>query len=246
MTARSTLDPDSFERLLSNAFAVHESGMDAKSLTAIVELQRAIATGQADVDRTMEVIAGHARNVANATGIAIGLLKGDHLVYRAGSGSGASYVGQHVMATLCVSVHNAASGEILRVENAQSDRRIEGAICRQFGAHSMLILPIYREGTMAGVLKVLFDEAHVFGQREALTYRLMANLVGEAISYAARPEQKKAAADLSLMRQSVELTESEEGRNGPAPSVPAAATNRATYPADETVITWASTLRAFT
>ena len=247
MTARSSLDPDSFERLLSNAFAVQESGMDAKSLTAIVELQRAIATGQADVDRTMEVIAGHARSVANATGIAIGLLKGDQLVYRAGSGSGASYVGQHVMATLCASAHNAASREILRVENAQSDRRIEAAICRQFGAHSLLILPIYHEGTMAGVLNVLFDEAHVFERREALTYRLMANLVGEAMSCAARPEQKKAAADLSLTRQSIELTrrQREEGRNDSG-SVPAAATNRATYSAHETVITWASTLTAFT
>jgi hypothetical protein len=248
MTARSSLDPDSFEGLLSNAFAVQESGMDAKSLTAIVELQRAIAMGQADVDRTMEVIAWHARNVANAAGIAIGLLKGDQLVYRAGSGSGASYVGQHVMATLCASAHNAASREILRVENAQSDRRIEAAICRQFGAHSMLILPIYHGGTMAGVLNVLFDEAHVFEHREAFTYRLMANLVGEAMSYAARPEQKKAAADPSLMRQSVELTrpQREEGRNDPASSMPAAATNRATSPAHETVITWASTLTAFT
>src|SRR6266540_6564868 len=100
MTAHSNLDLDSFERLLSNAFVVQESGLDGESLTAMVALQRAIATGQADVDRTMEVIAGHARAVANATGIAIGLLQGDQLVYRAGSGSGVRYVGQHVMASL--------------------------------------------------------------------------------------------------------------------------------------------------
>jgi hypothetical protein len=53
--------------------------MDAESLTAIVELQRAVATGEADVDRAMDLIAVHARNVANATGIAIGLLTGDQL-----------------------------------------------------------------------------------------------------------------------------------------------------------------------
>jgi hypothetical protein len=77
-----------------------------------------------------------ARNVANATGIAVGLLKGDELVYRAGSGIGVTYVGQHVMATLCASTHNASTREILRVENVQTDRRIEAAICRQFGVHS--------------------------------------------------------------------------------------------------------------
>ena len=223
--------------------------MDAESLTAIVELQRAIATGEADVDRAMDLIAAGARNVANATGIAIGLLQGDQLVYRAGSGSGVTYVGQHVMATLCVSGRNAASGEILRVENAQTDRRIEAAICRQFGAHSLLILPIYLDGAMAGVLDVLFDEAHAFQHREMLTYRLMAALVGEAMSYAALPEKKQApAADLSTMRQSIRLTRPpprEEALNDRA-SVPVAATNRAIYEAFGTFIARAGKLPGLT
>ena len=206
--------------------------MAAESLTAIVEIQRAIATGEADVDRAMEVIASRARNVADATGVAIGLLKGDQLVYRAGSGSGVPYVGQHVMATLCASGQNAARGEILRVENSRTDRRIEAAICRQFGAQSLLILPIYHDGMMAGVLDVLFDEAHAFEYREVLSYRLMATLVGEAMSHAARAEQKKAAADLSTIRQSIGLTNlaREEVLND-RPSVVAAATNCAVYPA---------------
>jgi putative methionine-R-sulfoxide reductase with GAF domain len=248
MPAHSALDPESFQRLLSDAFAVQKSGMDAESLTAIVELQRAIATGAADVDRAMGLIAMRARSVANATGIAIGLLKEDQLVYRAGSGSGVTYVGQHVMATLCVSGHNGGSGEILRVENAQIDRRIEAAICRQFGARSLLILPIYHEGTMAGVLDVLFDEAHTFQHREVLTYRLMAALVGEAMSYAARPEQRKAlAADLSTMPQSIRLTrpQGEEALNDHA-SMPTAATNRAISQALGTVIARAGKLPALT
>jgi putative methionine-R-sulfoxide reductase with GAF domain len=247
MTTHSTLDPESFQIILSNAFAVQESGMDAESRTAIFELKRAVATGEADLDRAMDLIAVRARNVANATGIAIGLLKGDQLDYRAGSGSGVTYVGQHVMATLCVAGHNVASGEILRVENAQTDRRIEAAICRQFGAHSLLILPIYHDGTMAGVLDVLFDEAHAFQHREVLTYRLMAALVGEAMSYAARLEQKKAlAADLS-MRQSIRLTRPpREAALNDRGSVPAAAANRAIYQAFGTFIARAGRLPALT
>jgi putative methionine-R-sulfoxide reductase with GAF domain len=229
MTADSTLDPESFQSLLSNAFAVQESGMDAESLTAIVELQRAIAAGEADEDQAMDLIAAHAHNVANATGIVIGLLKADQLVYRAGS---ATYVGQHVMATLCVPAHNAANGEILRVENAQTDRRIEAAICRQFGAQSLLILPVYHHGTMAGVLDVLFDQAHTFQHREVLAYRLMAALVGEAMYYAAHPEQKKVtAADLSTMRQTIQLArpqrQREEALSDPASAPASATTNQA-------------------
>jgi hypothetical protein len=243
------LDPESFEMLLSKALAVQGSRMDTKALSDIVELQGAIATGELDVDGAMDLIAARARKIANATGIAIGLLQRDQLVYRAGSGSGVTYVGQHVMATLCVSGHNAASGEILRVENAQTDRRIEAAICRQFGAHSLLILPIYHDRTMAGVLEVLFDEAHAFQQREVLIYRLMAALVGEAMSYSARPEQKKALPpDVSTMRQSIRLTrpQGEEALKNRASVAASATTNGAIYQACGTFIARAGKLLAVT
>jgi GAF domain len=229
MIAHSTLDPEAFQNLLSNAFLVQESGMDPESLSAIVELQRSIAMGELDVDGAMDLIVVRARNVADASGIAIGLLTGDQLVYRAGSGSAAAYVGEHVMATLCVSAHNAASGEILRVENTQTDARIEAAICRQFGAQSLLILPIYHGRAVAGVLGVLFNEAHVFLQREVRSYRLMADLVGEAMSYATRTEQKKAlAADLSTMRRNIgQIRPQIKQALNDGGSVPSAATSRA-------------------
>ena len=71
-------------------------------LSALVELQQSIATDECDVDGAVHLISERARDVANATGIAIGLLKGDQLVYRAGSGSAVAYLGRHVMATLSV------------------------------------------------------------------------------------------------------------------------------------------------
>jgi hypothetical protein len=131
-------------------------------------------------------------------------LKGGQLVYRAGHGSAARYVGRQVMATLCVSTRNARSGEILRVENTQTDSRIEAAICRQFGAQSLLVLPIHNNRAVAGVLEVLFNEAHAFQRREVCSYRLMALLIGEAMSYSAWPEQQEALAeDLATLQQNM-------------------------------------------
>src|SRR5580693_1932958 len=156
MSNHFSLDRESFQKLLASAFSVQESGVDAQSLSALLELEKSITTGEPDVDRAMHLVAHHARNVANATGIAIALRRGDQLVYRAGSGCAASYVGRHMTAVLSVSAHNEARGEILRVENAQADARIEAAICRQFEAQSLLILPIYDECAVAGVLEVLF------------------------------------------------------------------------------------------
>lgn len=207
MNTLSTLDRESFQEVLANAFAVQKSQMDTQSLSGIVEVQRSITSSDLDVDAAMRLIADRTRNVANATGVAIGLITGDQLVYRAGSGSAAAYTGRQVIATLSVPPNTETRQEILRVENAQSDKRMEAAICRQFGAMSLLILLVYHNHAVAGVLEIFFDKAHVFQDREVRIYRLMAGLVGEALSRAARDGQEKALpAELSTVTQVIEQT----------------------------------------
>ena len=172
--------------------------MDTQSLSAVIQIQRLVAAQRLDVNELIHRIAQHTRNVANAAGVAIGLLEGHHLVYRAGIGTAAAFVGRHVTATLSVGADSKGSREILRVENAQADPRIEAAICRQFGAESLLIIPIYRAQTVTGVLEVMFGEAHTFQDREVRAYRLMAGLVGDALlavaAASAKAEEKVVAA----------------------------------------------------
>src|SRR5207245_10184404 len=87
-----------------------------------------------------------------------------------------------------------ASGEILRVENTQTDARIEAAICRQFGAKALLIVPICRGRTVVGAIEILFYDAHAFQDREVRMYQLMAGLVAEAMPHAAQLELRQALA----------------------------------------------------
>jgi hypothetical protein len=205
MDGNSIVDRESLQKLLDSVFAVQQSEIDAQSLSAIIEVERLITRGELDVDGALHLIADCARSVANATGVAIGLLKGDQLVYRAGSGSAAEYIGKHVLATLTVSAGAKESGELLRVENAETDPRIEAGVCRQFGAKSLLILLIYRDRGMAGLLHVLFSEPHIFPDREVRTYRLMAALIGKAMSHAAQLEQgEKPAAELPANSPAIE------------------------------------------
>jgi hypothetical protein len=194
MSTPSSRDRESFENFLAGAFGVQESELDSQSLSALVELRHSITTSEIDLDRAMHMVADRSRNVANATGVAVALLKAGQLVYRAGSGSAAAYVGRRVTAVLSVSAHDDARDEILRVENAQADTRIEAAVCRLFGANALLIVPIYQERAVAGVLEVFFSEAHTFGDREVRTYRVMARLVEEAMFREARLDQEKAPA----------------------------------------------------
>jgi hypothetical protein len=199
MSTDPALDRASFEEFLASAFAVQNSGLDARSLTALAELQRSITTGELDLAEAMQMVSEHARAVADATGVAAAQLVGNQLVYRAGSGSAASYIGRQVTAVLSASAPGEARAEILRVENAQDDSSIEAEVCRLYGANALLIVPIYRKHAVAGVLEVFFSEPHTFADRELLTYRIMARLIEEAMSADARfhqkeLEQKKAAA----------------------------------------------------
>jgi hypothetical protein len=200
MSSHSRLDPESFQNLLADAYVVQESGIDTRSLSAVLELQGLMAESELDVDRAMPLMAERARNVAQATGVAIAILQGDQLVYRAGSGSSAAYVGRRVTAILSVSRHTKSKAEILRVENAQRDGRIEAAICRQFGAESLLILPVYDNRNLVGVLEVIFSDAHSFREQEVRTYRVMASLLGEVIGRAAQPQTQKAVTEPSTIQ----------------------------------------------
>jgi hypothetical protein len=201
MSNNPTFDPDLFQKLLASAFAVQESGMKSQSLAAIVELERSIRCGHLDADGAMYLVAEWARSVANASGVVIGRLKADQLVYAAGSGSTASYIGRRVMATFIPSAPSESRQEILRVEDVWVEGGIKAAICRQFGVKSLLILPIFSGHAVTGVLQVLFHEAHKFQDQELCTYRLLSQLVGEAISQPAQPEENKNVEPQPLLAQ---------------------------------------------
>jgi len=157
---RSILGPELFQNILASAFVVQQSLLNAHWPSVIPELRRLIDSGALSANGTMHLIAGRAQNVANAAGAAIALVTKDKLIYQAGSGSAAGYVGRQVMATLSVSPKVERRGEILRVEDADSDPRIDGAVCRQWAAKSLLILPIYHNQALSGILAVIFNEPH--------------------------------------------------------------------------------------
>jgi GAF domain len=225
VSSYSNLELAFFQQLLANAFTVQECGMDRQSLAGIVELQRSIQESSLGEQGMMQLIAERTRGVASASGVAIGLLNRDHLFYAAGTGTAVSYVGMRVKAALTVSRMNEDRAEILRVENADVDPRIEAAVCRQFHAKSLLILPLYRGRVLAGVLHILFEEPHTFEDQELRTYRILAGLLSEALFQQVSPEQARAASGkLSAARALIEQKVAVERRPVTASPVPIVAT----------------------
>ena len=199
MKAHDSLNQESLQQFLADAFAVQNCGLDRESLYDLIELERFTATDDFDEVRALQLVAERTLKVANAGGVSIAVLQGNELVYRAGSGSAASDVGHRVPAVLSVSQEAEARKEILRVENAPTDTRVEADVCRQFGATSLLMLPIYQDRALTGVMQVLFDDAHKFVDREMRTYRLMVGVLEERIL--SRPQRTQQQSAKSAGRQ---------------------------------------------
>jgi hypothetical protein len=180
MSTPDSFDRESFQSLLANAFSVQQSGMSPESLAAIIEIQRIVSKDDINADSAMNLIAERATKVAGASGIAIALLAGNQLVHCAGVGSASKLLGSQLAAVLATAGQNHPRREILRVEDARTDSRIEADICRQFEAQALLMVPIYRDGAMMGVFEVLFNQPHNFREPEVRTYQLMATLAGDA------------------------------------------------------------------
>lgn len=180
MNSDSSFDRESFQALLANAYSVQQSGMKPESLAAIIEIQRVVTSDGVAADYAMNLVAERARAVANASGIGVALLEGNQLVHRAGSGTALQNVGSQLTAVLSIAGCDHPRREILRVEDARTDSRIEAEICRQFDVQALLLVPIYRDRAMIGVLEVLYQEAHSFSEPEVRTYQLMATLAGDA------------------------------------------------------------------
>jgi hypothetical protein len=191
MTAHYSLDRESFQKFLANTFAVQQSGLDRQFLSALLGMQQFLKSQQFDVGRAMQMIVERTLKVSAASGVVIALLEGNELVYLAGSGTAAKDVGRHVPAVLSVCCRGEVRREILRVENAQTDSRVQADICRQFEANALLMLPIYKKDVLVGTLQVLFSEAHSFHDPEVRMYRLILGLVEEAIGTQAQFAHKR-------------------------------------------------------
>jgi TonB family protein len=77
MSNYSTVDRESFQKLLAGAFVVQET--DSQSRSALVEVGRLVTRRDVDVDRAMHLIVDRTRNLANTAGVAIGVLSGAQL-----------------------------------------------------------------------------------------------------------------------------------------------------------------------
>jgi putative methionine-R-sulfoxide reductase with GAF domain len=187
----NSIDRNSFQELLESTFALQQSGIAHRALSAIMDVQRCMRSEALTRANRMRFVVDRVRTIADADGAAIAFVRANQLVYEAGTGTATGCERVCLGAVLSASKKEGQRNEILRVENVENDSRIEGDICRQFGSKSLLLLPIYQDQVVAGVLEIRFGQAHVFQTEELRAYRLTTRLMEEALSTAANGSREE-------------------------------------------------------
>jgi putative methionine-R-sulfoxide reductase with GAF domain len=171
------------------------------TLAEIVEAQHQIQIRHLELDKALAVVAERVARITNASGAGIGILDEATVRYRGGAGAPALPAGTEVPLETAVCQASIRTGQVIRTEDLDTEFLFDPEPCRKRGIRSLLAVPIYYDGQIAGALELYFARIRGFVEEDIHTCQLMAGLVTEALSRDATPALKESlAGERSAMR----------------------------------------------
>jgi putative methionine-R-sulfoxide reductase with GAF domain len=175
------------------------------TLAQIVEAQHQIQIRHLELDKALAVVAERVARITNASGAGIGILDEATVRYRAGAGSPALPVGTEVPLQTAVCQASVRTGQVIRTEDLDTEFLFDPEPCRKRGIRSLLAVPIYYDGDIAGALELYFSRIRGFVEEDIHTCQLMAGLVTEALARDAGVTLRKSTvAERSTMLTAIE------------------------------------------
>jgi len=164
-------------------------------LAHIVETQHQIQTRHLNLTEAMALIAERAARITGASSAAIGTLEGQAFTYRAGTGAAASEVDTEIAVGGCLSTVPLRLGSVMNCPDVAAEPLFNAESCRQRGIASLLAVPIFHNGSVAGALELRGDKPNAFDPQDVHTAQLMAGQVSETLARSAELEWKKTLAE---------------------------------------------------
>jgi putative methionine-R-sulfoxide reductase with GAF domain len=175
------------------------------TLAEIVEAQHQIQRRHLELGPAMALVAERVARITNSSGAAIALLDGKTVRYRAGAGPTALPTGTEVTLDAAICAASVRTGQVIRSEDVSLEFLFDAEGCLQRGIQSLVSVPIYHDGNIAGALELYFDKIRGFIEQDVHTCQLMAGLVTEAIGRDMETSLKKSvASERSTMLEAIE------------------------------------------
>ena len=174
-------------------------------LTEIVEIQNLLHNQPGDLQTAIDLIAERIQKVTHAAGVAIGFVEEKQIVYRACLGKTAEETGASIPLERSLSGDCVRGRQVVRSSDAEDDTRFPVGVCRRKNIKSLLAVPVYHEGKIAGVIELCFAATRSFPEPEIRACQLMAGLVTDTLFRAAEAEWKQTlASERTAMLQAIQ------------------------------------------
>ena len=152
-----------------------------------------------DPNRTLEEITRSAQHLTGASGAALALSDGTVISCRACSGYLAPPVGTRLNTDTGLTATCVRTAEVVHCEDTEADPRVDSSKC--VGIRSILVVPVFNDTVVAGVLEVLSSKPKNFTDRHVTALQLLARLVETHANYVSRGNAlDSSASDAKLAR----------------------------------------------
>ena len=148
-----------------------------EALFAIVEMRRQIREQGLDLEATVNLVVGRAREITKCYGVAVGFLP-QEIGTRPPAGWAASRNELAFDANLFQS--RLTAGEAVQIADAQK-HPVLGATYRRAGVGSLIMVPIFRNREVAGAIECFFQEKRSFSPGDVMDLGLIAGVISESL-----------------------------------------------------------------
>ena len=175
------------------------------TLAEIVETQHQIQVRHLGLNHAMSLVAERLTQIARASGAAIGILDGKKVHYRAAAGLLTLPVGTDVSLEKALCVACIRTGQVFRCADVNPEFLLDTEECRRRGIQSLIAVPIFHDGGVAGGLELYYPNTQAFTEQDVHTCQLMAGLVTEALTRDEEATWKKSlATERAVMLEALE------------------------------------------
>jgi two-component system cell cycle sensor histidine kinase/response regulator CckA len=160
-------------------------------LHAIVQTQQDISALELDPLTVTRTIVERAQLLTGGDGAAVEWHDGQDSVIRVACGLAEAHVGLRVSRATSLAGLAATRGEPIYAADTATDSRVDAAACLALGARSLICAPLYRNGTVEGVLTIVGAKPEAFDELAVETTRLMAEFVSTVMRNSAELETRR-------------------------------------------------------
>src|SRR6202165_3362600 len=161
---------------LAARFAAHGGGKVSAEISTELALQV-----------VLNEIVEQACLATGATGAAVLFERNGEMECRATFGTNAPELGARLDGESGLTVECIRKHQVQRCDDAQADPRANVEASHQLGTRSVMVIPLLRNGSIAGVLEVFSSRPAAFGERDQRTLEALAKRVLKNVERAADP-----------------------------------------------------------